>query len=293
MKALPVANAHPSAFAPLPIIARGTRWLQTCVPWRPIRGLARFSNWCNRHLPGYSGPITLPNGVRMAVNSAESPERWLLFSGNYQPALTYVLRQHTPPGALCLDIGANLGFYTVHFAQWAGPQGQVIDFEANPAMVERIRHNVGLNAFPNVTIVSAAVHNVAGEIAFNVAVNNGRSSIHPIHTAREQITVPAITIYDYADQQHWTRLDVIKIDIEGNDCQALLGARQTLARFRPLIAFEYKPGTPSAIASAAFELLDSLHYELRTLSTSGRQQGYHWRTDPPRSSDTDIVCLPH
>lgn len=118
---------------PAPIIARSTRWLQARFSQRPIKGLTRVSNLLSRWLPPYQGVVHLEDGIYMQPDSRQPAERWLLYSGNYQPALTLILKQRTPSGGYCLDIGANLGFYTIKFARWAGPTGRVVAFEANPA----------------------------------------------------------------------------------------------------------------------------------------------------------------
>jgi len=108
-------------FNPIPPIAAMTRRLQALRPNRPLKGLVRFAALLNR-VAQYHGVIRLPDGPLMTLDSRQDAERWLLFSGNYQPALTAFLKRHTPPGGTCLDVGANLGFYTLNFAQWAGPQ---------------------------------------------------------------------------------------------------------------------------------------------------------------------------
>jgi FkbM family methyltransferase len=226
----------------------------------------------------------------MLVDSNQPAERWLLYSGNYQPALTHILRQHTPAGGYCLDIGANLGFYTLKFARWAGLAGQVVAFEANPAMVERIAQNVALNGYSHVNVVSAAVHNQPGSIEFYVSSSPGKSSVNQIDNAVKKITVPALTIDEFISERAWPRLDVVKIDIEGNDCNALLGACQTLDRFRPFVVFEYKRAVLPQIAQEAFGLLASLKYQLWSLSPGGKRLRFDWQSSVLAHSD--IICTP-
>ena len=271
------------------LIARCTRWLQARFPQRPVKGLTRFSSWLNRWLLPYAGVFQLEGGVKMYVDSRAGNERWILYSGNYQPAVTHILKQHIPPGSYCLDIGANLGFYTISMAHWVGPQGHVTAFEANPAMVKRIAQNVALNRYQTVNIVGAAVNNEPGNVEFFISENPGKSSLRQIRSAVSKIVVPGITIDEYVSGHPFARLDVIKLDVEGNDCQALLGGSQTLARFRPFVLFEYKHTTTSEIAQAAFALLANLDYQLWSLSPTGNRQPI----DPPGPLlvDADIVCV--
>jgi FkbM family methyltransferase len=224
----------------------------------------------------------------MLVDSRQPAERWLLYSGNYQPALTAILKQHTPPGGCCLDVGANLGFYTIQFGDWVGSAGRVVAFEANPALVDRVEHNVRLNGFAHVSVVSAAVYDQPGEMAFFISSSPGKSSTHLIDHAVKQLTVPAITLDGYLSEHPLPRLDVIKMDIEGSDCHALLGAVDTLTRFRPLVVFEYKPTTPPEVTAGALRLLERLDYRLLSLSRNGEQRPFDRQT----TTDTDVLCVP-
>jgi FkbM family methyltransferase len=269
---------------PMPLVAAGARRLQALQPGRPVKGLTRFSTWLSHWLPDYQGVIRLPDGIRLEVDSRQSAERGLLIAGDYQPALTHALKQRTPAGGACLDVGANLGFYALKFAQWVGPQGRVAAFEANPALAERIKRHVALNGFPHVDVVCDPVHREVGPVSFYISSSPGKSSIHASHVPDpvRALTLTAITLDTYLQAHDWPRLDAIKLDIEGNDCNALLGARVSLARFRPFIAFEYWHNTPREIAEETAALLDSLGYSLRGLLRSGRQIPFDWQQTETR-----------
>ncbi|NDJ77940.1 MAG: FkbM family methyltransferase, partial [Chloroflexi bacterium] len=245
----------PPSFSPIPTLARITRRLQARHPQRPLKGLTRLANTLDRWLPAYAGPVRFPDGTRMHLDSRNPAERWLIFSGDYQPALTHLLSQHTPRGGYALDVGANLGFYTLKFAQWTGPDGRVAAFEANPALAQRLEEQVTLNDFAHVAVVAQPVHSQAETLTFYISASPGKSSIHSAHVAAptETLTLQAITLDAYLHQHDWPRLDVVKMDIEGNDCNALLGARETLARFRPVIVFEYWFSTPDTITQQVFD----------------------------------------
>jgi FkbM family methyltransferase len=271
----------------IPLIARCTRWLQARVPHRSIKGLTRFGNVFRRW--SYQGVVRFEDGIRMFLNNHQSSERWLLFSGNYHVPVTNLLQKFTPRGGYCLDVGANLGFYTLKLAQWVGIDGTVTAFEANPAMVERIKKNVSLNNMPHVDVVQAAVHNEPGELEFYVSDSPGKSSIYAIANPREKIVVKAITLDDYLKE--WPRLDVIKMDIEGNDCLGLYGGRESIRRFRPFIIFEYNYTTLPRQAKQLFELLEDLNYDIQTLGDMGQLFPFDWQTAKGRGH-VDVVCQP-
>ena len=285
----------PFSLHPLPLIARVTRWLQSLRPRRPLKGATRLANWLHRFLSSYRGVVRLGNGVRMAVDTRFSAERTILLFGSYQPALAYLLWEHTPPGGHCLDIGANVGFFTLQFAQQVGRAGRVAAFEANPALAERIRDNAALNDFSHVHVVNKAVGRQAGQAAFYISPQPGKSSMLDEHVASPTQTILAvvITVDAYLEQHGWPQLDIIKMDIEGNDCSALLGARESLSRFRPFIVLEYWYSTPTAIAREAFTLLDALGYVLEGLEGSGRRTPFTWQEPHPTGQKhIDVICTP-
>jgi len=281
---------------PVPVIAAGTRWLQAAQPQRPLRGLTRFAALLDRWLPRYQGVIRLPGGARLAVDSREPAQRWLLFSGSYQPAVTHALRAHTPRAGYCLDIGANLGYYTVMLASWTGPEGRVVACEANPAMAAHTRHNVALNGFAHVEVIEQPVDRQAGPVTFYVSASPGKSSLvaERAGQAVAHLALEATTIDAIVTARAWPRLDVIKIDIEGSDCNALLGARESLARFRPVIVFEYSFATPREIAAETFDLLRQLGYTCQTLEHRRRHAAFDWQLTPAQagSDHVDVIALP-
>lgn len=286
---------------PVPALAAGTRRLQAAQPERPVRGLTRFAALIDRWLPRYQGVIRLPGGGRMIVDSRDPAQRWLLFSGSYQPAVTHALRAYTPRGGWCLDVGANLGYYTVALASWAGPQGRVAAFEANPAMAAQVRRNVALNppldGFAPVEIVEQPVDRRAGPVTFFVSASPGKSSLIAGHVSApvERLALAATTLDDYLSAQSWPRLDAVKIDIEGNDCNAVLGAQASLDRFRPVIVFEYGFDTPREVAAETFALLDRLGYTCQTLERQGRRSPFDWQLSAAQTHDAahvDVLALP-
>lgn len=282
------------------MIAAMTRRLQAAQPQRPVRGLTRFAALLDRVLPRYQGVIRLPEGAYLQVDSREPAQRWLLYSGSYQPAVTHALRQHTPRGGWCLDVGANLGYYTITLAAWAGSEGRVAAFEANPAMAAQVRANVQLNAtrddFAPVDVVAQPVHHCVGPVTFYVSDSPGKSSVVAGHVRApvEQLTLEAITIDSYLTAQGWPRLDIIKIDIEGNDCNALLSAETSLSRFRPVIVFEYNFKTPQTVAADTFALLSRLGYACQTLERNGRRSTFDWQRSAEQAgtSHVDVIALP-
>ncbi|WP_158089941.1 FkbM family methyltransferase [Mycobacterium europaeum] len=104
----------------------------------------------------------------------------LEYRGVYEPVLSEFIRRQIRPGDVCVDAGANVGYFSLLLAQQVGPTGKVIAIEAGPRTVERLRANIALNN-ANVTVVEAAITSQKGQITFH---------LHPQHDAWNRITPP-------------------------------------------------------------------------------------------------------
>src|SRR5215207_10049861 len=177
-------------------VGQFTRWLQSLSPEKPV-GITTLSRKLYPMLPDFEGIIALEDGLRMRIDTRQPPERGIFFAGDRHRAVTTAMRQHVPPGAFCMDIGANIGFYTLKLAHFAGAAGRVAAFEANPNLIKRIQENIALNHINTVDIVPKAVSQTEGQVQFYVAANSELSSLDYSEHAQEHITVEAVTIDTY------------------------------------------------------------------------------------------------
>ena len=158
------------------------------------------------------------------------------------------LLPHLPPGGVAIDAGANLGLFAANFARRAGPGGTVRAIEMMPGTAERLRRTVALNALASVEVVEAALCDRAGgtlRVAMPDAAHFGQASILR-HGATGPATEVAATTLD-AVAEGLDRVDVLKLDLEGAEAQALRGAAEMLGRTRAVL-FEARPGDDDASA---------------------------------------------
>ena len=274
------------------MIAALTRRLQSHSPSRPLRVLGRLSSALSKTLPPYAGAVSLPDGTRLHLDSTSSYETHVLLSGIHQPDVTDWLHAHTPAGAYCLDVGANIGILTVKLAHWAGASGRVAAFGANPQLIARLEQQIALNQFTNVEIIPYAVYDRQETLTFYIDTTASKSSLiaERVGDPVQKIAVETVTIDQFMETANWQRLDVIKIDIEGSECRALLGAQHTLARFRPHILFEYWHANPTGLAEPVFDFLCTQGYQLFPLGQFTTP--FDWRTASPQVRHSDIIALP-
>ncbi len=147
-------------------------------------------------------------------------------------------------GGVVLDIGANVGAYTIWQATKGGPNGRVVSVEAAPSTVAVLRGNIALNALEDrVSVVEAAAWSSGGTVEFDAdprrsstnSIAHGRPTADP---AAERRQVAAVTLHDLVcrDEFGSTDIDVCKIDVEGAELEILRGAsRQDLRRIRRFV----------------------------------------------------------
>lgn len=126
------------------------------------------------------------------------------------------------PGDTFVDVGANSGLYSLLAAPRVGPGGRVFAIEPNTVMLKRLTFNIQANGFDNILPLDCALSSENGTITLHLDEKQyGRSSITAIAEA-PTIDVPTVTLARLAEQHGITRIDALKIDIEGHEDQVLL-----------------------------------------------------------------------
>jgi len=201
----------------------------------------------------------------------------LLAKGIYEPAETELVKSVVKPGDVVLDVGANIGYYTLIFARLVGDEGKVFAFEPDPANCALLRENVALNGYTNVVVSQAAASNRNGRVRLHLSdANKGDHRIYDSHDGRPCIEVPAVQLDElFADDDR--RIDFIKMDIQGAEGLALEGMSFLLDRTPPrMLLMEF---APKALRRAGTEpasvlgWLTSFGYELHEIDRHGTRAG--------------------
>jgi FkbM family methyltransferase len=202
---------------------------------------------------GFGGDGAPP--PRVAVEPREMINRTLFLYGTFEISETRLIQALLRPGMTFLDVGANIGYYTLIGARLVGPAGNVHAFEPHPRIRERLRENVERNDYQNVVIHGDAIAASTGSVAFFASAdvqNQGTSSIVPGAGRAPSQSVASITLDDFAGTLNHRHIDLIKMDIEGAEVEAIRGGRNTLAApDAPPIIFEAADLAPVADALRA------------------------------------------
>jgi FkbM family methyltransferase len=224
------------------------------------RRLPRLHRAIRNRLP--EGPVRISHGVARGLLIEASRSNNIGYTlGTTEPLVQDFLQRNVRPGDVVLDVGANVGFFTLIAARLVGSEGRVYAFEPLPSNVETLRRNVELNALANVEIIEAAVGAVEGRARLAL----GRSSldgrlIADDQSAEESVEVRVVSL-DGVGLRDPAR--VVKIDVEGAEWDVLKGMKDLL-RTRPIILCEvHSDGAPTDQLAAVADALGPLADEYR------------------------------
>lgn len=134
------------------------------------------------------------------------------------------------PGMTVVDVGANIGFFSLVAAKLVGSMGRVLAVEPEPANCGRIARNVELNRYANVEVAQVALGDRSGEVTLHLASDHGHHSMldRSPDRAGNSITVPMLTLDTLLASRNIGRVDLLKIDVEGYEVEVLRGAAETI-----------------------------------------------------------------
>jgi FkbM family methyltransferase len=187
----------------------------------------------------------------------------------WNPAEYHALRAAATPGAVALDVGANVGGYALLLGRWVSPGGRVYAFEPAPDAFDGLTRHVRLNGLAGVVVPVREA--AAGSTGTGRLAADGVSGANRLG-GEGGAAVATVTLDDFCAREG-IRPTVIKIDVEGAELEVLRGGRSTLRRCRPVVAFEHGLGSADHYGTQpdqVYDLLaDDLGMEIRDLEGGG------------------------
>jgi FkbM family methyltransferase len=185
----------------------------------------------------------------------------------WEPLETAVVRAFLPTGGSLIDIGANLGWYTIVGALSVGGSGRIFAFEPEPTNYALLCENISLNGLANTTPVAAAAADCDGEAMLYLSDDNlGDHRLYDSEDRRRSCLVRTTSLDSYFGSNP-PRIDVMKIDTQGSEARVLAGMQRTLRhsanRFVIIVA-EFWPYGPARAGSSAGDLIAQLNGPGRT-----------------------------
>jgi len=212
---------------------------------------------------------SLPPGMVMPILTGRlRGHMWIVGSGvhscwigSYEMEKQRAFGQVTPLGGTVLDLGANVGFYTLLAAEVVGPSGHVHAFEPVPRNLQYLRRHIALNGLKNVSVIEAAVSDASGSRRFQF-----HSSAAMGHLSDDgQTEVSTVALDEFVFGSAAVAPNSIKIDVEGAEFSVLQGAREVLSQHRPALLLATHN---SSLRRLCLELLATHGYAVRPIKPS-------------------------
>lgn len=176
-----------------------------------------------------------------------------VLSGGYEPEVVTVFRSVLRAGMNVIDIGANIGFFSMLAATLVGSGGSVLAVEPNPRNARMAEASRRLNGFAQVTVLQAAAGRDIGMLSMHTSFSNGTTSAIETGMLLGAETVACLALDKVVPPDR--RIDLIKADVEGAEYNALLGCQEVLRRDRPVLVLEFSPGQLRGISGVTGEAL--------------------------------------
>lgn len=174
-----------------------------------------------------------------------------------------------------IDVGANIGLYSLLAAQIIKKEKSIFAFEPAPLAYQKFLSNITLNNFNQITAVNSCVSDYIGEIELNICEDDAYNSIgnNPMLKIKDTIKTPVITIDEFVKVNKLKSVDVIKIDTEGAEFLVCKGAINTILQFKPMFFFEVNQSVLNGFNHSGgdifnfFKEMDYMIYNIDTNST--------------------------
>jgi FkbM family methyltransferase len=207
---------------------------------RVARRLAGRGMWADCRRGGINWRLDLDEGIDLCI----------YVMGAYEPGTRAAYERVIREGDVVLDIGANIGAHTLHFARLVGPRGRVYAVEPTDYAARRLRANLELNpqlagrvTFRQCFLIAGAGEAAPQRVVSRWPVGAGPGGLYAQQTgsAESLRDAAAVTADRLCEEEGIARLDFVKIDVDGHENKVLSGFGRTLERFRPTMLMELAP----------------------------------------------------
>jgi FkbM family methyltransferase len=205
--------------------------------------------------------------IELDTNDAKGVSAYIGTDGWYEPEPTELLKKLLKKGMVVIDVGANIGWYTLLSAKIVGPNGLVLSYEPEPRNYSLLRKSIDENKFTNIRTFQSCVSNVIGEKTLWLASENLASHSIIMQRSDKGIPVKSTTLDSIIDNFSFQTIDLLKIDAEGAEPEIIEGGMRSLMESRiENIIMEWDPKVWISRVGLMNKLLDKfeIHQFIRS-----------------------------
>ena len=185
----------------------------------------------------FKSDYAIVQGSKMFLDPGDSLD--LSINGVYGELDTKIIREEIHEGDIVIDVGANIGYYTLIFAQLVGSSGKVFAFEPEPKNFEILRKNIEINNYQNIIAEQKIVSDESGMTKLFIAEQGiVGHRINQQKSSQKFIEVESIILDNYIKKLNLdNKINFIKIDVEGSEPKVLEGAKEIMQKSNQLKIF--------------------------------------------------------
>jgi len=161
----------------------------------------------------------------------------------HEPLNTKLLRDYLKEGMICLDVGANIGYYTLLESKIVGDQGRVVAIEPSPINFQVLEKNLKMANTKNVNSFCLAGGDKNGILKFRLDRQSNLSRIlgedEIVKSSDTIVDVPVKKLDLFVEELNLKKLDFVRMDVEGYEYNIYMGFRSSLKKFKPMIQMEF------------------------------------------------------
>lgn len=188
----------------------------------------------------------------------------LIFEGDFELNEINFLKKILKKDDYFIDIGANIGLFSINAARIIGENGKIISFEPSPVTFSRLKENIDLNNFKNVDIRNIGISDKKGELTLNIS-ETGHDAWDTFATNIDKkmfnkcTTVPVHTLDEELKEFDKEKIALVKIDVEGWEKFVLHGAKDFLTKYEPVLMVEFTENNTEAAGYNVLEIYDIMN----------------------------------
>ena len=205
-----------------------------------------------------AGRPTSVNGHQMVLAEEGQYPPFAMATDKYERGTTRLLEQIIEPGMVVIDVGAHVGYFTLLAARRVGSQGKVYSFEPDPANYRLLQQNIESNGYRNVVVNQSAVSKTGGSAQLVLSSrDNGTHSLYGNGMPDAvKVSVGMVSLDEFLTDEGWPKVDLVKMDVEGAEMDALEGMGRLLRESSGLkLVMEFNP---TLLRNASVEPLEFL-----------------------------------
>lgn len=188
----------------------------------------------------------------------------ILTNGTYEHGILAEMKSTLKQGSIFIDGGANIGFFSILGSKLVGPNGKVIAFEPAPSTLKYLNQNIKINKISNIIVSDKGLSSIEKRLSFLIKNNSEENSIlknegKKLQFGEKIINIDATTIDKFCKKKNLEQIDLIKLDIEGQELEAIKGSREVLLNNKNIkIIFELNIVHNSEGIQFALKIFDEL-----------------------------------